>query len=185
MLHHSLNNSTRMNIQHLVWQYYCDLHDANQEKLERLRTDLEIILPEFGHLQAAAGVFHSSQPHINNGDDVLMEWDDIFDGLGSDLNDAHTAQSASPNTHAASTLAFSGTKALIEHQTLCLPLNKNVSPTHNDIEISLQINQAEVHLAQLRELITEKSFQYSNVIHDAPMKGIQTKARTTIKAINS
>ena len=58
-------------------------------------------------------------------------------------------------------------------------------PAHTHIELSLRIKQAEAHLAQLRKLIAEKSSQYSNVICNAPTKGIQTKARTTIKAINS
>ena len=60
-----------------------------------------------------------------------------------------------------------------------------VHPAHTHIELSLRIIQAEAHLTQLCKLIAEKSSQYSNVIHNVPIKGVQTKAQMTIKAINS
>jgi hypothetical protein len=187
-----------MDIKHRVRQYRRDPRDVDRDKLEKLRTDLVTILPELNRLQAAAGVFHSGRSDIDYRDDSLKDWDTIFDGLNSEHDDGHTMTSASAfsgtnaelssalsEIHSGSTSASPETHALIEHQSLCLPSNGNVSPAHNDIELSLRIKQAEAHLAQLRELIAEKSFQYSNVIRDAPTKGVQTKARATIKAINS
>ena len=140
-----------------------------------LRTDLATILPELNRLQAMAGVFHSGQSHVDHRDDVLKEWDNIFDGLDDELNDPDSA----------SALALPETHNLVEHQELCLPSNGNASPAHTHIELSLRIKQAEAHLTQLCKLIAEKSSQYSNVICNAPTKGVQTKAWMTIKAINS
>ena len=139
-----------------------------------LRTDLATILPELNQLQAVAGVFHSGQFHVDHRDDVLKKWDNVFGGL-NELNDPDSALAlALPETH-----------DLVEHQELWLPSNGNASPAHTHIKLSLRIKQAEAHLTQLSELIAEKSSQYSNVICNAPTKGIQTKAQMTIKAINS
>ena len=175
LLHYCVDNPVRLDIIHCVCQYYCDLCDANWPKLEMLRTDLATILPELNRLQAMAGVFHSGQSHVDHRDDVLKEWDNIFDGLDDELNDPDSA----------SALALPETHNLVEHQELCLPSNGNASPAHTHIELSLRIKQAEAHLTQLCKLIAEKSSQYSNVICNAPTKGVQTKAWMTIKAINS
>jgi hypothetical protein len=73
----------------------------------------------------------------------------------------------------------------VEKQTLHIPSNQNVTPRHDDVELALRRNQARSHLHQLRELIAEKSFQYSDVIRKAPRKGVRTRARGTLKAINT
>ena len=174
LLHHCVENPVRLDIIHRVCQYCHDLCDANWQKLEMLRTDLATILPELNQLQAVAGVFHSGQFHVDHRDDVLKKWDNVFGGL-NELNDPDSALAlALPETH-----------DLVEHQELWLPSNGNASPAHTHIKLSLRIKQAEAHLTQLSELIAEKSSQYSNVICNAPTKGIQTKAQMTIKAINS
>ena len=74
---------------------------------------------------------------------------------------------------------------LVEDQILYLPSNRNVTPQNNDIELALRKEQAKAQLHQLRELISEKSFLYSDVIWKAPRKGVRTRARGTIKGINS
>ena len=174
-MHHGVDNPVRLDIIHHVFQYHCDLHDADQVKLDMLRADLATILPELNRLQATVGVFHSGQSHIDHKDDVLKKWDNVFDDLDDEPIDSDLASaSALPESH-----------NLVEHQKLCLPSNGNASPAHNHIKLSLRIKQAEAHLIQLCELIAEKSSQYSNVICNAPMKGVPTKAQTTIKSINS
>ena len=73
----------------------------------------------------------------------------------------------------------------VEKQTLHIPSNQNVTPRNDDIELALRKNQARSHLHQLRELIAEKSFQYSDVLRKAPRKGVRTRARGTLKEINT
>jgi hypothetical protein len=73
----------------------------------------------------------------------------------------------------------------VENQTLHIPSNQNVTPRHDDVELALRKNQARSHLHQLRELIAEKSFQYSDVLRKAPRKGVRTCARGTLKGINT
>lgn len=52
-------------------------------------------------------------------------------------------------------------------------------------ELNLRIEQAETILTALRDLIAEKSFQYSHVLRVAPRKGVRTRARSTITQLDS
>ncbi|KAH9481966.1 hypothetical protein JR316_0006496 [Psilocybe cubensis] len=47
-----------------------------------------------------------------------------------------------------------------------------------------KISQANSHLYKLRNMIAEKSFQYSDVIRKAPRKGMRTRARAKIDEMN-
>lgn len=52
------------------------------------------------------------------------------------------------------------------------------------LELDLRIAQAARVLSALRDLIAEKSFQFSHVIRVAPRKGVRTRARSVIAKIN-
>jgi hypothetical protein len=43
---------------------------------------------------------------------------------------------------------------------------------------------AETHLNRIRDLIAEKSFQYSHVIRVSPRKGVNTHSRAAVKKLN-
>ncbi len=133
------------------------------------------LLAELNQLQAAAGVFQSAQSQSIHRHDQVEDWDTIVEGLDQDAQTELAATSASAPTV---------TDVPVEHQTLCLPSNRNVTLTHNAIELSLRKTQAKTHLSQLRELIAEKSVQYSDVIRAAPRKGVRARARGTVKGIN-
>lgn len=51
-------------------------------------------------------------------------------------------------------------------------------------ELRFRIHRATQHLANLREMIAEKSFHYSHVIRVAPNKGVRTRSRSIITKIN-
>jgi hypothetical protein len=53
------------------------------------------------------------------------------------------------------------------------------------IELDLRMLQAAKVLSALRDLIAEKSFQFSHVIRVAPRKGVRTRARSAIAKINN
>lgn len=72
----------------------------------------------------------------------------------------------------------------IEHQLIPLPSNGNVGPTYAQLEISHRISHAEDHLNRIRDLIAEKSFQYSHVIRVSPRKGVNTQSRAAVKKLN-
>jgi hypothetical protein len=58
----------------------------------------------------------------------------------------------------------------VEEQQIFLPCNRALT----DVEINLHKNQASRLLHQLRELIADKSFQYSHIIQTAPRKEVCT-----------
>jgi len=170
----------RIEIQQRQRQFGREPRDDDRHKLENLRTSLTPLLAELNRLQAAAGVFQSAQSQSIHRDDQVEEWDTIVDGLDQDAQTEPAETSPSACTSSAPTV----TQVPVEHQPLCLPSNRNVTPTHNAIELSLRITQAKTHLSQLRELIAEKSVQYSDVIRAAPRKGVRTRARGTVKGMN-
>lgn len=68
-----------------------------------------------------------------------------------------------------------------------LPLPSNYPGSIEDYrmtEIDLRIKQASRALQVLRDLIAEKSFQYSHVIRVASRKDVGTRARASIKKLN-
>jgi len=55
---------------------------------------------------------------------------------------------------------------------------------YHQAELDLRLVQAGKTLSTLRDLIAEKSFQYSHVIRVAPRQGVRTRARSAIAKIN-
>jgi hypothetical protein len=72
----------------------------------------------------------------------------------------------------------------IEDQVMPLPSNGNVGPEYAQIEISHRITHADNHLNRIRDLIAEKSFQFSHVIRVAPRKNVNTRSRAEVKKLN-
>jgi hypothetical protein len=69
-----------------------------------------------------------------------------------------------------------------------LPIPSRLSSDHNlyhQAELDLRLLQAAKILTALRDLIAEKSFQFSHVIRVAPRKGVRTRARSAIAKINN
>jgi hypothetical protein len=72
----------------------------------------------------------------------------------------------------------------IENQIMPLPSNGNIGPQYTELEISHRISHADHHLNRIRDLIAEKSFQYSHVIRVAPRKAVNTRSRAEVKKLN-
>jgi hypothetical protein len=72
----------------------------------------------------------------------------------------------------------------IEEQILSLPSNGNVDSIHNQLELTHRISLADHHLNQIRNLIAEKSFQFSHLIRVAPRKAVATRSRTAVTKLN-
>ncbi|KAF8802065.1 hypothetical protein BYT27DRAFT_7113486, partial [Phlegmacium glaucopus] len=53
-----------------------------------------------------------------------------------------------------------------------------------ELEISHRVVHADHHLNRIRELIAEKSFQFSHVIRVSPRKAVNTHSRATVKKLN-
>jgi len=112
-------------------------------------------------------------PHFD--DDGLLH---IWDGLLDDTVPDSAPTSAPINT------SYIG-PVPIEQQLIPLPSNGKISQDYKDLEVAHRIALAELHLNRIRDLITEKSFQYSHVIRVAPRKGVVVRSRASIKKLNS
>jgi hypothetical protein len=73
----------------------------------------------------------------------------------------------------------------VERRLISLPSNGNVHDRFSPLELSLRKLQAQHHLNRLRDLIADKSFQYSHVIRAAPRKVVKTRARAKIKSLDN
>lgn len=73
----------------------------------------------------------------------------------------------------------------IEDQIIALPSNGNTSIVYRDLELMHRIRLAEEQLNHIRNLIAEKSFQFSHVIRVSPRKGATTRSRAAVKKLNN
>lgn len=72
----------------------------------------------------------------------------------------------------------------VELQILFLPSNGNVQGEWAHVELPFRKQQAEAQLNRLRDLIADKSFQYSHIMRQAPRKGVRTRSRAAIHELN-
>ncbi len=79
------------------------------------------------------------------------------------------------------TLSSEGTP---ETSRLVLPSNGTVADQHIGLELTFRKRKANALLTQLRELIAEKSFKYTDQIRKAPRKGVRTRGQTAVLEIN-
>ena len=112
---------------------------------------------------------------------------DLFDNLDDDGEDLGGSQSQDKSTaDKSSSAADIPGNILSEHKHLFIPstcISSDRAYVH--IELGLRIQQAARLLTLLRNLIADKSFQYSHVIRVAPTKGVRTRARSTIAQLNN
>jgi hypothetical protein len=72
-----------------------------------------------------------------------------------------------------------------EHRPISIPSRwVSNNDTYRHFELNLRIQQATRNISALRDLIAEKSFQFSHVIRVAPRKGVRTRSRSVIAKIN-
>jgi len=142
-----------------------------EKKRNLLLSEFELLAVNYrratGNTGAAAGPTneYDEEPHD-------------FDNLDDDTID-------NDNTEAASTDEQNDTIISPEHRPVlmpstCLPKDHPFS----QIELRLRKDQAHRYIMALREVIAEKSFQYTHVIRVAPRKAVVTRARNIVLKLN-
>jgi len=91
------------------------------------------------------------------------EWDDIVDESGAEDEDTPDGNRQSGASYA-DNMPTIDDPTYPENRTLILPSNKNADQTYSSVELLVRQDQAKSELNFLRDLIAEKSFQYSGVI---------------------
>jgi hypothetical protein len=172
------------------------------EAIEKDREALSALVLQVKQAQHKAGVTDANgSPFIENDNHDI--WDDIINEPvpsgstpvpvpASSSSASSSSQPPLTSTGPVSTTpaptpapASSSTDPLpIESLLLSLPSNGNISPMLCALECSHRISLAEHHLNQIRNLIAEKSFQFSHVIRVSPRKGVTTRSRAAVKKLN-
>lgn len=113
----------------------------------------------------------------------IVDGNSIFDEL-DDLDDPDVPSHDETNgPHTPSVTETDVTRP--EQRMLSMPSTwPSGDNNYRAVELELRIKQAARSLETLRELIADKSFQYSHVIRIAPRKGVHSRARSTIAKLN-
>jgi hypothetical protein len=156
-------SSYRIDLQDDIRHIPCDSSD---DSIQKRRANLAMLLCQLKQHQDIAGVFGVGE--VSQSEENECQFDDLDDAEPAAITEATTADEPTP----------------IERQPIHLPSNDPAHQHFQDLELSLRTEQANRHLDRLRQLISEKSFQYSHVIRDAPTSSIKTRSRATLTSLN-
>lgn len=155
----------RLTLQHTIRLAGRAPTDANQTKIEKDRQDLRSYFLTLEQLQRAAKIEDNHLSATTFAQTLRREFeneDDDSDAGSSDAEDSF------PSSNESQSIA-------VEDLPIPLPRAGYLA----NVELGIRRIQAEQQLNRLRELIADRSFQFSHVIRKAPRKGVRTRARTT------
>jgi hypothetical protein len=155
----------------------------------------EVLTIQFGVLErlqqksTSAGIGPElQQPIISTGvamDSHNNEDETIFFELEDDDDDPDRSSCPVERRIPDSAAGMNIEVVLPEHRTISIPSRwASGNDTYHRVELNLRIHQAARILSALRDLIAEKSFQFSHVIRVAPRKGVRTRSRSVVAKIN-
>jgi len=155
------------------------------EAIEKDHGQLTVLYVELRRAQQAANVMENNNASFVDVDGLNI-WDDVELDIIPNSDDMPLDSDAASGTAPAPALARNALgPSAIEDYLIPLPSNGNVDVGHKNLEIAFRSSRAEHHLARIRELIAEKSFQYSHVMRVSPRKGTTTRSRASIKKLNT
>lgn len=167
--------------------------DVDVQTIETEREELAALFLQLNQSQHVAGV---SEPTPSAA--TSMNSADVWDNLALDevVNSAEVVPPSAEGSAPAASASSSGSSShsdqrqsmgplRIEDQLIALPSNGNANNVHRELEIVHRIASAEEKLNHIRNLIAEKSFQFSHVIRVSPRKGVTTRARAIVKKLNN
>ena len=132
--------------------------DTQRQKIQTEHEELTGLILQLKQAQQMAGVLETN---------ILTRADhgslDIWDSLVNDMLIA-SAESIPVDGPAHHNTPVPANPLPIEDTIIALPSNGNMGNAHQDLELANQILLADHHLNQIRDIVAEKSFQYSNVI---------------------
>lgn len=158
--------------------------NIDPDVIQSERVELTTLFVQLKQMQQVAGVAEPNATIIPSSGTV-DQWDDLaFDPVITD------AESIIPNSEqipSQSNLTHTNDigPVSIEDQVIALCSNGNTSSNYRNLEITHRILMADEQLGHIRNLIAEKSFQFSHVIRVSPRKGVTTRARAIVKKLNN
>lgn len=176
-------HGVRIDIQDRVRRLSKYPREYNKRQIESLRQLLiqQLTILDGVQRQAVQGGFTADCTEV-------VEDPEIFDDIDGD-GDMDTALPADPtqvqDPETAPAAASDTVVRPPERTTLSIPSNCSSPNTRYRLaELDVRMKQACKTLHSLRDVIAEKSFQFSHVIRVAPRKGVRTRARATIATLN-
>jgi len=163
--------------------------NENRQTIQTDRDTLAGLILQLKQAQQAAGVLETHITTISH-----SEADDIWDGLAFDPIFPSAEPSAEPSAinadsipgtnppHKTTPITYGPIP--IEDHVIALPSNRNTNNMYRELELGHRISHAEQQLNQIRQLIAEKSFQFSHIRRVAPRKGVVTRSRGVVKKLN-
>jgi hypothetical protein len=149
------------------------------DNIQTDREELSTLFVKLKELQHVAGVAEPNAPVISSSES-LDTWDDLaFDPVVTGAEGIPPPSQPIPST------TNNIGQIRIEDQIIALPSNGNTSANYRNLEIAHRISMAEEQLNHIRNLIAEKSFQFSHVIRVSPRKGVTTRARAAVRKLNN
>jgi hypothetical protein len=145
----------------------------------------QVMLSQFAILDGLQPNSIAAQQYTDPKENVQDEA--LFDNLDDPI-ESNTIPVTADTEAADTNLDTSTSSEIIPPEKRRIPLpsrwvsNKN---SYRQVELNLRLQQAARVLSSLRDLIAEKSFQFSHVIRVAPRKGVKTRARSVIAKINN
>jgi hypothetical protein len=135
-------------------------------------------------IQQAAGVAEPNAP-MTPSSSSADPWDDLaFDPVLMDAESTQPHIQPVPPQPTRNT-PDDGRPLPIEDQMIAMCSNGNISMTYKALEIKYRSRMAGEQLCHIRNLIAEKSFQFSHVIRVSPRKSVTTRARAAVKKLNN
>lgn len=178
-----LAHSIRIEIQDCVRRLAKHPREEDKNQIESLRQLLIQRLTVLGGVQHQA-VQQGFDPDCTD----IVDDPEIFDDIDEeDIVDMAVPSSLTPVERADSLAAPASPSSVPppERSTISIPSTwSSQDNQYRQVELAMRIEQAARTLQSLRDVIAEKSFQYSHVIRVAPKKGVRTRARATIATLN-
>jgi hypothetical protein len=183
----------RIQVQDRVRQSVSELNDKDQKDVDRMRliiTSHFNILERLQQRMSPADTGNDPHHHFSTSSDTgldnwLPEEENLFDDLDYSVDPNVFASLSDESESTGTTAARNNDISLPERRRLSIPSRWVTNESsYRSVELDLRMQQAARILSGLRDLIAEKSFQFSHVIRVAPRKGVRTRARSSIEKIN-
>ena len=144
------------------------------------------LFAQLKQLQQVAGVAEPNTSIISVSE-TADAWDDLaFDPvLAAADTSTFSSETTRPATHSTPNASNNIGPVPIEDQIIALCSNGNTSNAYRNLEIKHRTLIAGEQLNHIRNLIAEKSFQFSHVIRVSPRKAVTTRARAAVKKLNN
>jgi hypothetical protein len=140
------------------------------------------------HLSTEIERLEACQRRAVNGSGQIREYEDeenLFDDLDADILGIVISETQPQLTYNFATPAEATDNIFPEKRPLIMP--STFFPKDHPLsktELRLRKKQGSRFITALREIIADKSFQYTHIIREAPRKAVITRARNTIIKLN-